>query len=132
MKHLTKFGFGKIILAALLLAACQTTPPKNPEEWMKKYPNSCVPMAISFKKTLEKQGIWSRVLFYQYLRQDGTKFGHAMTVYMYPPGKNQMWTYDFMGSYRTRAWKDEPLMIARTAHGQRMWMENVISAEFLD
>jgi hypothetical protein len=50
---------------------------------------------------------------------------------MYPKGQNQLWTYDFWGSYKVRAFKDNPLQIAQQAVRARMEDREVNRAEFL-
>lgn len=54
-----------------------------------------------------------------------------MTAYLYPAGKNQLWTYDWMGSYKTIAYKDNPLQVATYAHRVRGNTSPVIFAEYL-
>jgi hypothetical protein len=50
---------------------------------------------------------------------------------MYPKGKNQLWTYDYWGSYRVRAYKEDPIDIAQKAVNARNEDRNVTSASFL-
>lgn len=122
-----------IIGVCSLLASCAT--PQNPEAWMEREKNACLPTAIAFKKGLDRQGIWSEVLVYYYkdTNKKGKRSGHAVTVYMYPPGKNKLWTYDYLGSYRVRALKDYPLQVAvQTTLVRNQWNLDVDSAEFLD
>ena len=57
--------------------------------------------------------------------------GHAIVVYMYPKGQNKLWTYDFWGSYRVRAFKDNPLQIAKEAVRVRYEDRDVYFAEFI-
>lgn len=123
-----------LLIICVLLIGCQTTP-DNPERWMEREKNACLPTAIAFKQGLDRQNVWSKVLIYQYKDNDrkGKRFGHAVTAYMYPPGKNQLWTYDYLGSYRVRAFKDDPIQIARqTIFVRNQWNLVVESAEFLD
>lgn len=108
---------------------------QNPERWMEDQRNACLPTAIAFKQGLYRQGVWAEVLIYQYIDTDksGKRSGHAVTVYMYPPGKNQLWTYDYLGSYRLKAYKDNPTQIAiETIKARGQWNLMVKSAEFLN
>ena len=117
------------IILSLVLVSCVNTP-KNPQSWMEFQQNACLPTAIVYKKSLDKKDIWSRIIIYNYKDKD---MGHAITSYMYPPGENQLWTYDYIGSYRVRAYKDDPLQIAREAENSRERNPNrVKSAYFLD
>jgi hypothetical protein len=121
-----------IILFAVSLNACENLP-QNPEYWMELEKNACLPTAVAFKRGLDRQGIWSEVIRYEFKNMDdGKKAGHAVVAYMYPAGKNKLWTYDYMGSYRVRAYKNDPLAIARESILVRgNWNHNVYFAEFL-
>lgn len=111
-----------LILCGFLLA-CETTP-KNPEAWIESEINACVPTAIIFKQSLRKYDVWAEVFRYTYYNEDKRRYGgHAMVAYLYPPGKNQLWTYDSMGSYRTHAFTNDVNAIARYAHAIRGWGE---------
>jgi hypothetical protein len=101
---------------------------------MESEKNACLPTAISFKKALERQQIWARVLRYTYLdNKTKKKSGHAITVYLYPPGKNQLWSYDYLGSYRIRAFIDNAYQIAFESIKVRgYWYYSLEYAEFLD
>ena len=94
----------KILLFCLciLLVSCESTP-NNPEAWMAREKNSCLPTAIAFKRGLERQDIWAEVVRYQYTNNKGRRVGHAIVAYLYPPGHNKLWTYDYEGSWRVRA-----------------------------
>jgi hypothetical protein len=120
-----------LILFSIFLISCAT--PNNPESWMESQKNACLPTAIAFKRGLDRQGIWSEVVRYEYTNLDNNiKSGHAIVAYMYPIGKNQLWSYDFLGSYRIRAYKDNPLQIAKESVNARgNYNHNVYFAEFL-
>ena len=123
MKKLTS------LLFCFALAGCAFTP-KNPQSWMEFQQNACLPTAIVYKKNLDKKNIWSKVVVYSYKDKD---MGHAVAAYMYPPGENQLWTYDYLGSYRAKAFKDNPMQIAREAErGRNRSANKVKSAYFLD
>jgi hypothetical protein len=115
----------------LVLPGCENLP-KNPEQWMIREKNACLPTAIAFKQGLNRQDIWSEVVRYTYKRKDGKYTGHAIVAYLYPPGKNQLWTYDYEGSWRTRAFINDPKQIATQAEIIRGRSYNtILYAEFL-
>ena len=120
-----------IVLCASVLCGCETLP-TNSEKWMERERNACLPTAISFREGLKKHNIWSEVISYQYIDYKTKKQkGHAIVAFMYPPGKNQLWTYDWEGSWRTRAWREDPLMIATQAESIRgRWDNKILSAKF--
>ena len=120
-----------LVLLLVLLTACQTTP-TNPEFWMEKEINACLPTAIIFKQSLKKYDIWSEVFRYSWKdSQTGKIRGHAMVAYLYPPGKNQLWTYDSEGSWRTYAYTNNVKGIAQYAHMVRGSTETVFGAEYI-
>ncbi len=112
------------------LLGCETTP-TNPEQWMAREKNACLPTAIAFKAGLDRQGIWSEVVRYSYKNNKNKLTGHAIVAYLYPPGKNQLWTYDYEGSWRTRAFITNPYQIATEAEKVRARDTTVMFAEFL-
>jgi hypothetical protein len=94
--------------------------------------NACLPTAIAFREGLQKYDVWSEVLRYEWIDKKTLKQnGHAIVVYMYPKGQNKLWTYDFWGSYRVRAFKDNPLQIAKEAVRVRLEDRDVYFAEFI-
>jgi hypothetical protein len=121
-----------IFLIFFFVVSCENLP-KNPERWMEVKKNACLPTAIAFKEGLRKYNIWSEVVVYRwYDSKSKTLKGHAITVYMYPKGKNQLWTYDYWGSYRVRAYKDDPVDIAQKASNARNENRQILSANFLN
>ena len=119
------------LLFILLLVACESTP-KNPEAWIEREINSCLPTAIIFKQALNKYGVWSEVFTYRWKDSEtGKSRGHAMVAYLYPPGKNQLWSYDEMGSYRVRALTNDIRNIAQYSHVTRGGSEIVYGAEWI-
>jgi len=121
-----------LFFTCIFFVGCQTTP-KNPESWMETKKNACLPTAIAFKQGLKKYDIWAKVVRYTWYDPKKQKYsGHAIVAYLYPPGPNTLWTYDFWGSYRVRAYVDDPLQIARAAVAARNEDRNVNFAEFLD
>jgi hypothetical protein len=119
------------LMFCLLLAGCVT--PSNPEAWMEREKNACLPTAIAFREGLKKYQVWSEVVAYQYWdTQKQKRSGHAIVAYLYPPGKNQLWTYDYLGSYRVRAFINDPLTISQIAENLRGRPYNRVDyAEFL-
>lgn len=118
-----------VLIACMLVGGCVATP-KNPEAWMEREINACLPTAIAFREGLRKYNVWSEVLVVSWW--DGKRQrGHAYTAYLYPPGKNQLWTYDNWGSYRSRAYTNDPLMVGRTANLQRNIPITQLTAEYL-
>ena len=117
-------------LVAIILASCA---PSNPERWMEGKPSACLPTAIAFKEGLKNQAVWSEVLLYEYADPiSGKTLGHAVTAYMYPVGKNQLWTYDHEGSTRIRAFITDIEEIAQQTENMRGRPHHrVIKAEFL-
>lgn len=118
-----------ITLMLLVLAGCETMP-QNPENWMVRERNACLPTAISMSQGLRRQGITSKVVRYSYQR-NGRMLGHAITAYLYPPGANKLYTYDYEGSWRTRAFWSDNVGIARAAESLRGRNETILSAEEL-
>lgn len=120
-----------LIILTLLFLACETTP-KNPERWIEREINACLPTAIIFKQALRKYDIWAEVFSYRWVdKEDGKMHGHAMVAYLYPPGYNKLYTYDSMGSYRVRAYKDNVAQVAQQAHKERGNWETTYSAEWI-
>jgi hypothetical protein len=125
-----RFKYFTFFACILFLISCST--PRNPESWMEMEKNACLPTAIAFKEGLKKYDIWSEVVTYNYFDPKKNKLsGHAITAYMYPKGKNQLWTYDYMGSYRTRAFKNNPYQIAQQAEILRGRNNIINHSEFL-
>lgn len=120
-----------LILLSILLVACETTP-TNPEYWMEKEINACLPTAIAFRQSLKKYDVWAEVFRYSWKdKETGKLRGHAMVAYLYPPGKNKLWTYDNAGSYWTRAHTNDVAAIARHAHWARGNYDTVFAAEWI-
>jgi hypothetical protein len=121
----------KTLLLLLLLTSCVTTP-KNPEAWIEREQNACLPTAIIFKQALNKYGVWSEVVKYSWIGEEDKKYhGHAFVAYLYPPGKNQLFTYDALGSYRTFAFTNNVTQIAQQAHKVRGSGETIYGAAFV-
>jgi hypothetical protein len=113
-----------LLAAAALLAACA---PRNPESWMAFERNACLPTAIAMQRGLERQGISAKVVTYNYPNPTTQRLtGHAITAYLFPAGHNQLWTYDYLGSYRTRALWGDPHGIAQQSENLRGRPQNRI------
>lgn len=115
------------LLFSILIVGCAA--PKNPEQWMTRERNACLPTAIAMAEGLKRQGIQARVLVYSYQANNRT-VGHAVTAYLYPAGKNILYTYDFEGSWRTRAYWDDATGIATAAERLRSRYHKIDSAFF--
>lgn len=115
-----------ILTLAFLVASAG---PTNPEQWMTRERNACLPTAIAMAEGLKRQGIQARVLVYSYQAKNRT-VGHAVTAYLYPAGKNILYTYDFEGSWRTRAYWDDAIGIATAAERLRSRYHKIDSAFF--
>ena len=98
-----------LIAIVILLTGCATNPPVEPDAWVGKYGNACLPEAISMAQGLRANGIQARVL-----NIHTHEFGHAVCVYLYPPGENKLWAWDsYWKSIRLRAYWDDPMGVAR-------------------
>lgn len=118
-----------LFLFALFLSSCLT--PQNPEAWMESKVNACVPTAIAFREGLKKYGVWSEVLIARWITEQGKPNGHAYVAYLYPSGENKLWTYDALGSWRTRAYTNSPVSVALAANKLRGYATTKITAEYL-
>lgn len=121
-----------LIIFSIFLISC-TNLPKNPDAWMESQRNACLPTAIAFRQALKKQDIWAKVVRYGWFDyKSNSNKGHAIVAYLYPPGENKLWTYDFWGSYRTRAFINDPYEISQKAVDARGENRKINFAEFLD
>jgi len=118
-----------LILVLLGSTGCAVTP-QSPEPWMARERNACLPTAIAMAEGLKRQGITAKVVRYSY-RLKGRLLGHAITAYLYPPGANTLYTYDYEGSWRTRAYWGDDAGIARAAERLRSRFYEITSADFL-
>ena len=117
-----------IFAVALALSACAATP-RNAESWMTRERNACLPTAVAMSQGLQRQGIAARVVRYSYERS-GRPVGHAICAYIYPPGSNTLYTYDYEGSWRTRAYWSDAHGIATAAERLRGRTAPILTAEF--
>jgi hypothetical protein len=82
------------------------------------------------REGLQRSGVWSEVLVVYWT--DTKPRGHAYAIYLYPPGKNQLWAYDRdWGSTRVRTLKDDPRAVAWAANTSRNLHGPITSAEYL-
>lgn len=117
-------------IVCLAFAACTSTP-KNPEREIERQVNACLPAAITMREGLTRSGVWSEVLVVHWTERQKPR-GHAYAVYLYPPGKNQLWAYDRdWGSTRVRAYRDDPRAVAWAANTSRNLYGPITSAEYL-
>lgn len=94
--------------------------------------SSCLLTATAFKERLENRDTWSKVVIYSWYDEKNKKLeGHAITAYMFPAGKNQLWTYDCKGNFKVRAFKEDPIDIAQKAVIARNESRYITSAAFL-
>ena len=122
----------KVLLLILVLlgsTGCAVTP-QSPEPWMARERNACLPTAIAMSQGLKRQGITAKVVRYSY-RLKGRLLGHAITAYLYPPGANTLYTYDYEGSWHTRAYWGDDAGIARAAESLRGRNNPILSSEEL-
>ena len=118
-----------VIIAFLAFAGCATEPLNN-EGWMSRERNACLPTSIAMAEGLKRQGVQARVVRFRSMR-GGESIGHAITAYLYPAGKNKLWTYDHLGSWRTRAFWNDAFGIAVESEALRGTGGSVTFAEFL-
>lgn len=115
----------KIILIALLLTGCETTPPIKTPPWIGQYKNACLPEAITMTEGLNKVGVQAKVL-----KIDTKEWSHAVSVYNY---KNQTWVWDsYWKSIMIQSPMEYPKSVAilwvyRTQRGTK-----VIDAKYLE
>jgi hypothetical protein len=97
-------------LIFLLLSSCSTLPPTKEPDIKNRFNKDCVPQAIEMAQSLRKYDIEAKVLN---MKWQDMKLGHAVCVYMYPPGKNQLWAWDEnWASIRLKAYYNDPKGIA--------------------
>ena len=111
-----------LLFLCFFLVGCVTHPPMMDGKLKFRYDNDCLPQAIIMTEALKEKGVEAKVLS---IFTD--KWGHAVCMYMYPKGKNQLWVWDrFWKSNRIRAWKDDPNGIAKE------WMRITLSEATLN
>ena len=122
-------------LLPLLLTSCATVPPESPEQRLAGYPETCLALSATMVESLTRQGIDAETVIYRMtdVTKPGSDYGHAVTVYMYPRGANKLWTHDQLGSFRVRAYRNDPAGIAKQAEivRRRTW-NRITSAQFLN
>ena len=117
-----------LAIAILIVTGCAIQPPAEQGNWIGKYGNACLPEAIAMAQGLREKQIFAKVL-----RISTDEWNHAVCVYLYPPGQNQLWVWDsHWMSMRVRAWTNDPASIAKA------WLKithpwtDYRSAEFYD
>lgn len=123
------------LLPLLILASCATVPPDSPEQRLAGYPETCLALSATMVESLTRQGIDAETVIYRMtdVTRPDSDAGHAITAYMYPRGKNKLWTHDQLGSYRVRAYRNDPEGIAKQAEivRGRTW-NRITQAQFLN
>ena len=109
----------------MVLVGCYTPPPVAQPAIIGKYPNACLPEAITMTEALDKASIKAKVVIFK------TPYrSHAICVYMYPTGANRMWGWDSTEmSNRIRAYWDDDRSIAQGWLNATSPKEDLISAE---
>jgi hypothetical protein len=121
------------VLITGIFCTCCAPLPESPVPWLASQTGACLPTSIVFRESLKGQAVWSEVVVYHYWADETqTKmFGHAICAFLYPVGQNQMYTMDGEGSFRTRAFIDDPVGIAQAAEYARGRQNKIVSATFL-
>lgn len=102
-------------LALLILSGCatDTTTAFN----LPKYDiiQGCVVDATVADADAELKGLpWHRILVLRGYLPDGQgTYGHALEVFLSPPGTNTLWVYDRSGSKQVHEYINNPLSIAQ-------------------
>lgn len=98
-----------VLAVCFILAGCAKEPPVPAPPWVGRHKNACLPEAIVMAQGLRASGIQAKVLS---IHTD--RWGHAVCMYFYPPGKNQMWVWDsHWKSVPLRAWADDAEAVGR-------------------
>ena len=112
------------IITTIVLVSCVNPPAHG---LPLKYGNDCLPQAIAMTQALHQKGVDADVLLLS-----TPHWGHAVSVYMYPVGKNTLWCWDYYWkSLRIRAWRDYPVQIATAWLKETSPNEELKGAEFL-
>lgn len=112
----------------LLLASCATRPPVAESPASGLYRNACLPEAAMMAQSLRAKSIPAKVL-----GLTTATWAHALCIYTYPPGQNQLWAWDERWkSLRLHAFFDNPSQIARAWMSATAHPETLISAEYLE
>ena len=118
-------------IGVILLSSCGNNLPSNPEKQLEWVTNACLPTAITMKHGLRNATKWNEILIYEYTElATGLKKGHAVCVYIYPVGSNQLWAYDYEGSTRIRAYITDPITIAQLTEQTRGRITNNITSAY--
>ncbi len=106
-----------LLIAILALVGCTSGPdvPKPPIAG--KFSNACLVESVQMVQGLNAHGITAKVVAYTYGGTQVKTKGHAITVYLYPPGHNQVWGWDsWNGSVRLREYYSDTKAIAERWH----------------
>jgi len=96
-----------LIILAICLAGCAQLPPA--EGMQGKWKNDCLPQAAAMATSLNEKHVKAKVLLIT-----TTMWKHAIVVYLYPPGENKLWGWDYeWKSIQIRAYFSNPDQCAR-------------------
>ena len=117
------------IWVCIIFAGCATRPPAAESPVSGLYRNACLPEAAMMAQGLREKGIPAKVLAIK-----TPQWGHALCIYTYPPGKNQLWAWDQnWKSLRLRAFFSDAPGIARAwLIATNRGSTSITSAEFLE
>jgi hypothetical protein len=119
---------GLIGLICLGVAGCGVKAPVAEPGFVGSYGRACLPEAIGMAEALRGAGVQAKVLRFR-----TAKVGHAIAVYLYPPGANKLWGWDsWWASLQLRAFWHNPEMIARDWLRVTRHTEALIEAEFVE
>lgn len=117
-----------LTLICATMVACAGDPPVPVAPWVGKFRNACVPEAIAMAEGLHDVKVEARVLILQ-----TPQYSHAVAVYLYPAGANQIWVWDsYWKSTTVRAFWDDPVGIANAWLEKCGRPERASTAHFLD
>ena len=54
------------LFLSFLTSCASILNPSNPDAWMEREENACLPTAIAFRESLRKYNVWSEVVGYQF------------------------------------------------------------------
>ena len=116
------------ILFLANLVSCDTLPPVPESSIAGKYKNACLPEAIVMTRSLQGASVQAKVLAIS-----TSKWNHAVTAYMYPPGENRLYVWDsYWKSIRVRAYFNSAESVAKAWLLATRANTTFISAEFIE
>ena len=131
-RPLTKIMKNLLLTTCICLLLTSCLPPNNPDYWLESKRNACFLASITYNESLKKYDVWSEVVVCKFVNTKTNKtLNHSFTVFVYPKGSTNLWTYDNFGTYQIKADKINPLDIAQKAIDARTYHNYVIFAKFL-